>query len=372
MRIVHVVRQFHPSIGGLENVVMELARAQCERGHQMRIVTLDRVFGAPKGERLLGTEDIHGLKIVRIPYFGSKRYPLAPSVLRHIGDADILHVHAIDFFFDFLAWTKPFHRRPLVASTHGGFFHTSFASKLKRIYFRTVTRLSAAFYDALVAVSPADLELFSSISAKVVCIENGVSIGRFIGAGSAVPHKRMIAINRFSLNKRLDRLIEFFAELHRRDPEWTLAIAGRNSDLRAADVMSMAEHARLGDRVGVFASPADDELREIIRGCSVLVSASEYEGFGLAAVEGMAAGLFPLLSDIPPYRRLVSGTGVGLIVDFSDASKAAEEFLLRWREVAKNYDRLRTAAIEASRGYEWGTVAGQYLRLYETVLSRKP
>jgi alpha-1,3-mannosyltransferase len=46
--------------------------------------------------------------------------------LRHLRDADIVHVHAIDFFFDFLGWTKPLHGKKLVVSTHGGFFHTSF------------------------------------------------------------------------------------------------------------------------------------------------------------------------------------------------------------------------------------------------------
>ena len=38
-----------------------------------------------------------------------------------------------------------------------------------------------------------------------------------------------------------------------------------------------------------------------------VASASEYEGFGVAAVEGMSAGLFPVLSDIPTFRNLVRG-----------------------------------------------------------------
>ena len=78
---------------------------------------------------------IDGAEVVRIPFFGSTRYPLAPSVIKFIRDADVVHVHAIDFFFDYLAWTKPLHRRKLVVSTHGGFFHTPYAARLKQLYF---------------------------------------------------------------------------------------------------------------------------------------------------------------------------------------------------------------------------------------------
>ena len=46
MNIVHVVRQFYPAVGGLEGVVRELASAQVAAGHRVRVVTLNRVFGA--------------------------------------------------------------------------------------------------------------------------------------------------------------------------------------------------------------------------------------------------------------------------------------------------------------------------------------
>ena len=142
MLIVHVVRQFHPGVGGLENVVLELASAQVKAGHRVRVVTLDRLFNDARRQKLPPSETLDGIEIVRIPYFGSSRYPIAFSALRHIKDADLVHVHAIDFFFDYLAWTKPLHGRKLVVSTHGGFFHTTYAALLKRVWFHTLTRLS--------------------------------------------------------------------------------------------------------------------------------------------------------------------------------------------------------------------------------------
>jgi alpha-1,3-mannosyltransferase len=77
MRIVHIVRQFHPAIGGLEGVVEALATAQVRKGHTVRVVTLDRIFNTPKAERLPRLERLNGIEIVRVPYFGSQRYPIA-------------------------------------------------------------------------------------------------------------------------------------------------------------------------------------------------------------------------------------------------------------------------------------------------------
>src|SRR3981081_218082 len=166
MLIVHVVRQFVPSVGGLEDVVRELSKRQAESGSAVRVITLDRIFragAASSGIGLPAYETIDGVEVIRIPYSGSPRYPIAPRVLRYIGAADVVHVHGIDFFFDFLALTKPLHRRRLVVSTHGGFFHTLYASTLKWIWFRAVTSMSMRAYAGVAAVSNTDFERFKPV-----------------------------------------------------------------------------------------------------------------------------------------------------------------------------------------------------------------
>ena len=57
--------------------------------------------------------------------------------------------------------------------------------------------------------------------------------------------------------------------------------------------------------------PRDETIKALMRKSSFVASSSEYEGFGIAAVEGMSAGLIPLLSEIPPFRRLIARTGLG-------------------------------------------------------------
>jgi alpha-1,3-mannosyltransferase len=372
MRIVHVVRQFYPAIGGFESVVYELAARQVAAGHAVRVVTLDRLFKSSDANKLPAQDRVAGIEIARIPFVGSQRYPIAPSVLNHISDADIVHVHAIDFFFDFLAWTKPLHGKTLVVSTHGGFFHTSFAARLKRIYFATVTRASMFWYDGVAAVSRADQDQFSRIRSRgLVCIENGVNTAKFGAAGALAPVKSMIWIGRFSQNKRLDRLIAFFAALRATDPEWTLTIAGQPWDLSLTELRDLAAGAGIDDALTVVPSPDDAEIARLIGGCSVIVSSSDYEGFGIAAIEGMSAGLFPLLSDIEPFVRLVAASGIGLNVDFAEPAPAAATFLESWREVATDHAGMRARAIAAAGRHGWENVAAAYQSLYDDVLGAR-
>src|ERR1700712_2218982 len=136
--IVHVVRQFLPNKGGLEDVVANLCRQLLARNFRIRVVTCDSLFSDPD-RKLPQREIIDGIEVVRIPWSGTSRYPVAPQVFRHVADADLVHVHAVDFFFDALAWGKALHHRPMIATTHGGFFHTKKYAAVKAVWFQTLT-----------------------------------------------------------------------------------------------------------------------------------------------------------------------------------------------------------------------------------------
>ncbi len=121
--IVHVVRQFLPNKGGLGDVVANPAvavdrpRLSCSRRHVQQLV----LRSGPRTctDRKRSTTSRSSASLVRLQ-------PLS------IGAAGVQAYrrcrpdpcHAVDFFFDALAWGKLFHGRPMVATTHGGFFHT--------------------------------------------------------------------------------------------------------------------------------------------------------------------------------------------------------------------------------------------------------
>jgi alpha-1,3-mannosyltransferase len=361
MLIVHVARQYFPAVGGMEGVVEELAKRQVAAGHEVKVVTLNRLFGTSQ-IIMPSREIVEGVEVVRLPFIGSQRYPIVRGLLRHLRFADVVHVHGIDFFFDFLALTKFWHRKPLVATTHGGFFHTDFASRAKRIWFQTITRMTSRAYSSIVACSAADEVMFREIEPpSLTLIENGVDTGKFRALASP-DAPSMIYFGRLAPNKGLDRLLLWFAEVHRQAPEWTLTIAGRPSGVLPAALRARATELGVGRAVKVVASPDNEQLAELIAGASVYACASTYEGFGLAAIEATSAGLFPVLSRLPPFERTLAALDTGYLTDFTPTAADAERFLTAW---ARRSNENRRASMErADADYGWGRAAAQYAEVY--------
>ena len=368
MRVDHIVRQFSPAVGGLEDAVLNIARRQRdELGIDARVVTLDRVFGRP--ERLPRHDVVEGIPVLRLPWLGSTRYPFAPSVLNHLKSADLLHVHAIDFFFDFLALARFLHRRPMVASTHGGFFHSAALARIKRLWFATVTKVSALSYRRIIACSHSDATMFQPIAGpRLVVIENGINQEKLGEASSRTPCRTIISFGRFAKHKRLDLLFPLLERLHNHDPSWRLIIAGRDADQTHDQLRQMALAAKVGNAVRFVVEPSDDDLRSLIGEASYFACLSEHEGFGLAAVEALSAGLFPILSRIEPFRRLASVTGLGLLLEPDDPDKAAAAIAASYIASPDRHGERRAECVRAARRYDWKAVAAAYRNLYGEVL----
>ena len=371
-RVVHVVRQFWPSIGGLEEVVLKLSLKQQQLyGFAPTVVTLDRLF-TDRRRRLPRTERVRDLPVIRIAWHGSHRYPIAPGVLRYIRDADIVQVHGVDFFFDFLAWTRPLHRRPLVASTHGGFFHTSFAASLKEAYFKFVTPMSCRRYDAIVASSDEDAALFQRVAAaNLHTIINGVDTDKFADSASLQHRRSLIYFGRLAPHKRIPTIFALLRELRREEPDWRLTIAGGEWQTSAGELRAAAAAAEVVDAVEFVREPSDPELRALIGRSSYFVCASAYEGFGVAAVEALAAGLIPILSAIPPFVKLLERAGVGLGYDPDEPQNAAARLNRFARCAAANLGSWRKRAMESAAIYDWSAAAESFTALYRAVLARR-
>lgn len=369
MRIVHVVRQFPPSLGGIEEVVARLAEAQVRAGHDVRVATLDRVFADP-GRALPARETSGGVEIVRLPFRGSTRYPLAPQALAHVRDADLIHVHAIDFFFDYFAVTKPIHRKPMIATTHGGFFHTRAHARLKDIWFDRVTRRTARAYKALIACSQADFDMFAPLGHKNLrMIENGVDVEKFSARGAEAPTKGLVSIGRFSVNKRLDRLLDAFAVLKQRDDAWRLIIAGAASDWSAERLRAEIAARGVSEKVEVHVGLSNAQIADLLGAASLFVSASEHEGFGVSLIEAMSAGLAPVVEGNAAFKAFAARHDEIAIVDFSDAAAAASALQAAFERLSRDPD-LRARAIAAAQGYAWPIVARSYLDAYADALGR--
>jgi len=369
LNIIHVTRQFSPGVGGLENFVKDLALKQVDEGHHVRTVSLDRIFNSKIPSLLPDVDNHRGIQIRRIPFFGTKRYPIAPTVLNYLDDADIVHVHAIDFFCDYLSFTRLLHRKKLVLTTHGGFFHTSFMQVFKRLYFETITRMTLTGYRAVIACSAEDARVFRQVRKEgVVEIQNAVDIGKFAGV-SERSGKTIIYFGRLAPNKGLITTLQWFAHFLKSQTGWDLIIAGQPMGVELAELQAEIEKQGIVGSVTIVESPSDEELSALISRSKLFVSASTYEGFGLAAVEAASAGLYPLLSSIPPYHAIVERLGYGTLFDFADPQSWDDGDSRLMNDLKKFENGATDEAIQSAvSSFAWKDVADKYERTYREVL----
>ncbi len=126
------------------------------------------------------------------------------------------------------------------------------------------------------------------------------------------------AVGAHTYRKRFDLVLRTFALLASELPEAVLilhtdrTVSGEGTDLgRLAEALGLGQAFRLSTRELPAAG-----LRRLYWGLDVLVSLSEWEGFGLPAAEAMACGL-PVLThgaqgpaELVPYRELLAGDSV--------------------------------------------------------------
>jgi alpha-1,3-mannosyltransferase len=365
VNIIHIVRQFRPSVGGLEDYVENLAREQLAAGHQVLVITLDTDFQT--GETLPARASYAGVDVQRVSWRFSQRYSLCRLDMATLNAVDLVHVHAIDFFVDYLSAMKRLGTltAPLVVSTHGGFFHTEKNQRLKQLFFRTVTRATLARADAVLSCSTNDQALFSTISKQAQLINNGIRLQKFGALEAAEQGDDIVYLGRFSSNKRMQWLVEAYAAL--RNPRGQLKIIGRSKTGDTATLAALIQRLGCADRVQLILDVSDEVIARHLSTARFTVSASEYEGFGLGVVELMSYGLVPLLSSAPPsFNDFVRDSRSGQLFDyrFEDFERAYEALIAQWRPAAAQ------GALRYAEQFSWVSVAQDIQAVYEQVLAR--
>jgi len=363
MKIAHVVRQFHPSIGGLEDYVFNLATEQLAAGHQVRVITLNTDFQT--NEQLADHETYKGIEIIRLPWKGSTRYPLCRPDLAALNAVDIVHVHAVDYLIDYLSLMKRTRRltSTLILSTHGGFFHTEKNQLIKKAFFQTITRFTIAKADAVLCCSSNDHALFKKITHRAKLINNGTRLHKFGPPSLQATTQDMVYLGRFSSNKRLPWLIREYAKLA--NPAGVLKIIGRSKTGDSAQMVNLIKELGCEDRVKLIMDISDEEILNHIQSSRFTVSASEYEGFGLGVIELMSYGLVPFLSSQPAsFNDFVSDSQSGELFDYSNGSFHThyERLISRWAPAAAE------RAFEYANQFSWKTVAEEIFDVYTNAI----
>jgi len=321
LKVLHVVRQYAPAIGGLESYVRNMTDYQQKMlGYDCTVLTLNKIFHG-EGGALPAQEIIDDVKVHRVGFFGRRRFFIPRIGPRYFTQFDLVHVHNTDVFYDYAALVCFLTQTPCVATTHGGFFHTNNFSLIKKLYFNVVTRLSSRAYKTIFAISGNDYDMFQRLNRNVILQPNAIEpLGHDISRG-----QDFLYIGRLAQNKNIGRMIEVFAILKKtHGVAGDLHIIGPGWDVSIDDMQALANRLGVGESVQFHGAIAHKNMETIASRCGYFLSASSFEGFGMSMLEAMTIGLIPFVHENESFKDLVEQSGVGLTIDYGDAGRAAQ------------------------------------------------
>lgn len=367
MKIVHLAHHFSPCLGGIESFTLDLCRQLVKRGHTVRVVCLDRC--PHSGRRLPASSRVEGIEIRRVPFVDFRFYKFAPAAIKWVGGFDVVHVQNIGFLSDAALLTKPLHRKPVVINTHGGFLHTKKLSLIKALYLRLWMPLVLKLADITIADSRHDFALFSRAAKNLRLVENGVELEKFLQLKRRAERGSFVFVGRLSENKRVDRLLRAFSFLKKGAAgraEFRLLVVGEDFHNIMGRLKAQAGEMGIAREVQFTGRISGKELLDALSRAEFFVSASEYEGFGISAIEAMASGVIPVLNSIPTFREFVKQGENGFIVDFSKPELAAAEIAEITRMAGREKSRISQNARESAKRFDWKKRAGDFEKVYES------
>ncbi len=338
----------------------DLASRLAARGHTVEIAALNRLWHG-RGN-LAAYEVVNGIPVHRLPFIGGALFFAAPGVLQLAGRFDVLHVHNTDFFLDFLTATRFIHRRPVIVSTHGGFFHTPAHAALKRLYFALITRRALRAASAVIPNSAGDERRFAPFAHRVVRIDNAIDFATFASMSRQPAAGRLITVGRLAPNKNVSGLLNVFARAHALRPDLSLVVVGDGPQRQ--DLERQAAALGIDGSVWWTGEVNDERLRSELAMAEAFVSAATYEGFGLAMLEAMAAGLVPVVNDIEAFRDVIDDGRNGFIADYADHEGAAKVLTDALSLLPERKMQLSEQAQARASEFDWAKVVLKFEEAY--------
>ena len=324
MKILFVIENYLPHIGGVEVVFRNLAEGLVKKGHSATIIT----------HRLQGTaaeETINGVRIKRISCLGSRylfTFFSIPAAISAAKDADIVHTTTFNGFFP--AWVAAkLIGKPLIATIHevwiGKWMEYTDFSWTSALLHDWVERLiyllpSVGRYVTVSNSTRQQLLRIGKKEGKVITIYNGVDYKHFDNKkydGDKIRRKYSLQKNYVLLvygrpgpSKGIEYAIAAMKHILQKIPNAKMMLMlsrDRQYEGKYVQLQHLISKLGLNDNIINIPPVPYSELPNYIKAADCVIVPSLSEGFGYTAAEAAAMGKPIVASNTTSLPEVVSG-----------------------------------------------------------------
>lgn len=361
MKVLHIINNLN--IGGAEKLLVETLPLYESFGVHVDVFLLTKVdspFVSAIEENFNGNIYYSGLNSVYNPYQILKIKDFIQQ-----GNYDVVHAHLFPTLY-WVSLAKTFWsiKTPVVFTEH-----STHNKRLDKFVFRAIDRCIYRNYQKILAITPQVKQVLVqklNISPeKVEVVYNGVEVDKYkqaiaYGEGTFFEKEAIILVqvSRFQAAKDQKIVIRALALLPQK---YKLLLVGDGETKieceNLVQALSLQERVRfLGNRV---------DIPELLKTATVVIQSSHWEGFGLVAVEAMAAGKPIIASDVVGLRDIVSG--YGLLFEKGNENQLAKE--IEALENEKYYKEIADKCAERAEDFHITKMIKNNIAVYQQVMN---
>jgi N-acetyl-alpha-D-glucosaminyl L-malate synthase BshA len=365
----------YPTFGGSGVLATELGKALAQKHHQVHFITYQQPV------RLSGFIPnifYHEVQVPPYPLFDYPPYETALAstmvdVIRN-NHLDLLHVHYAIPHASAAYVAKQILKKenkdiPVITTLHG----TDITLVGRDKMYAPVVAFSINQSDAITAVSKnlrdETFKIFQ-IEKDIEVIFNFVDVKRFtrkpIDAFRKViaPNGERILLHasNFRRIKRVQDVVQIFYNVNKEVPS-KLLFVGDGPERQTAEELSRG--LNVFDQVQFVGK--QEQMEDILAIADLFLLPSEYESFGLAALEAMAAGVPVVSTNVGGLSEIIVPGVTGYMSNVKDVESMTTQAL----EILRNNDTLKAfkhRAAEHAKKYDIHNIVPQYEKLYERFL----
>lgn len=347
MRILHVITSLET--GGAQRLLADLLPLQASVV-DVSLLIYERVFN--DFEKTL---EQAGINIICL----DEHYFHNPGVIIRLRkifrDYDLIHAH----LFPTIYWASLAARGLNVKLVYTE--HSTSNSRRNKWYLLPIERFMYGRYIKIISISQQTQDALTSWLGqhdnRFVVINNGVDTDKFASVKSLVIPKSLIMVSRFAASKDQETVIRAMQHIEKGA---TLCFVGDGENRHHCE--ELAKELGVSDRILFLGSRSD--VPELVASSYIGIQSSNWEGFGLTAVEIMACGKPVIASNVDGLKQVVEGAGE-VFTRGNDTELAARvNYLLSDKGYYKAMsDRCRQRAKE----YDINVMCKEYINLYINV-----